>query len=142
MAYVHRKYVDACKSERKESVSYRTFVDLWQTLEPQIIATKPRSDLYHTCQQNANLIIQAANDDQKESEAVKNALEHINIADTQRKHYKQSIEQASESLRKYKTNDTLDIGSGKKDTITGNYTTLTNQEVSFLKCQENALCLE
>ena len=58
---VYRFYVKACETEQVNCVSRRTFENIWKDLRPYIASMKPATDLCHTCQQNANLLMKSAN---------------------------------------------------------------------------------
>ena len=44
-----------------KAVCYSLFCELWKQLTPQVIVTRPMSDLCWVCQQNSNLIMRAHN---------------------------------------------------------------------------------
>ena len=52
------------------AVGYSSFCSLWQQLLPQIIVTKPMSDLCWTCQQNSTMIMRAHNRPETEKSVV------------------------------------------------------------------------
>ena len=58
---VYRFYVRACESGHVSCVSRQTFEYIWKELCPYIVAMKPATDLCHTCQQNANLLMKSVN---------------------------------------------------------------------------------
>ena len=49
---------------------YQTFINIWQKYRPQVIITKPMSDLCFTCQQNNTLILRSANKWEEEKSMV------------------------------------------------------------------------
>ena len=51
----------ASESEGARAVCYSLFCRLWQQLTPQVVVTKPMSDLCWTFQQNSTLIMRAHN---------------------------------------------------------------------------------
>ena len=51
----------ASESEGARAVCYSLFCRLWQQLIPQVVVTKPMSDLCWTFQQNSTLIMRAHN---------------------------------------------------------------------------------
>ena len=69
----------ALGSEGARAVCY-SFCRLWRQLTPQVVVTKPMSDLYWTCQQNSTLIMRAHNRPVEEKSEVK--LMH-SMCDTQ-----------------------------------------------------------
>ena len=44
-----------------KAVSYSLFCELWKQLTPQVVVTRPMTDLCWVCQQNSTLIMQAHN---------------------------------------------------------------------------------
>ena len=51
-------------------VGYKTFRNIWSMYMPDIIITKPMSDLCWTCQQNNSLILRSANKCEEEKSKV------------------------------------------------------------------------
>ena len=85
---VYRFYVRACESEQVRCISRRTFENIWRELCPYIAAMKPATDLCHTCQQNANLLMKSANvPEELKSQRLQEAQEHLSLARVQRQHY-------------------------------------------------------
>lgn len=96
---VYRFYVKACKSEEFTIVSRRTLVNIWNGLCPYIAAMKPATDLCHTCQQNANLLMKAANmPDAVKSQRLLDAQAHLSLARVQRQHYNEQCTLAKENV--------------------------------------------
>ena len=58
-------------SDDIKAVCYSLFCSLWKQLTPQVIVTKPMSDLCWTCQQNSALILRANNRPVEEKSEVK-----------------------------------------------------------------------
>ena len=71
----------ALESEGARAVCYSFFCRLWRQLTPQVVVTKPMSDLCWTCQQNSTLIMRAHNRPVEEKSEVK--LMH-SMCDTQK----------------------------------------------------------
>lgn len=57
--------------EGARAVGYSLFCELWLQLTPQVVITKPMSDLCWTCQQNSTLIMRASNRPVEEKSEVK-----------------------------------------------------------------------
>jgi hypothetical protein len=51
----------AAQHEGSHAVCYSLFCRLWRQLTPQVVVTKPMSDLCWTCQKNSTLIMRAHN---------------------------------------------------------------------------------
>ena len=87
-----------CPSSR--TVGYSTFCRLWRTLVPNVITMKPMSDLCWTCQQNSTSVLRMANATEGEkSQALRNALEHLNLVNMERSFYRESLEKCKVAIR-------------------------------------------
>ena len=96
---VYRFYVRACESEQVSCVSHQTFENIWKELCPYIAAMKPATDLCHTCQQNANLLMKSVNvPEELKSQRLQEAQKHLDIARVQRKHYNDQCALAKENM--------------------------------------------
>ena len=51
----------ATLSGSMKAISYSLFCELWKTLTPQVVVTRPMSDLCWVCQKNSNIIMRAHN---------------------------------------------------------------------------------
>ena len=98
---------------------YTTFCSYWRQLLPQIVITKPRTDLCWLCQQNSTLIVKATNKSAEEKstvqimytmfkhitfmafsfKAIKSAEEHINLVQKERAHYRECLDTSSSNLK-------------------------------------------
>ena len=58
---VWRVYTDTCKASDEQAVCYSKFADMWQQFHPNVVVSKPMSDLCFTCQQNTTKLLRAAN---------------------------------------------------------------------------------
>ena len=56
-----RVYEAACAASDVRAVSYRKFLQLWDQFHPNVVISKPATDLCFTCQQNTNKLQRAAN---------------------------------------------------------------------------------
>ena len=80
-------------------VSRRTFVNIWNALCPYIASMKPATDLCHTCQQNGNLLMKAANmPESVKSQRLMDAQSHLDLARVQRQHYNDQCATAKDKL--------------------------------------------
>ena len=69
-------------------MSRHTFVNIWNETCPYISSMKPATDLCHTCQQNASLLMKSANMlESVKSQRLKDAQAHLDLAQIQRQHY-------------------------------------------------------
>ena len=60
-----------------KAVCYSLFCDLWKQLTPQVVVTRPMSDLCWICQKNSNLIMRAHNRPVEEKTTVNNLNVYI-----------------------------------------------------------------
>ena len=96
---VYRSYAKACESEQSSCISRRTFVTIWNELCPHIAAMKPATDLCYTCQQNANLLIKAANMPESiKSQRLQDAQKYLDLARVQRQQYNVQCATAKDSM--------------------------------------------
>ena len=63
-------YVKATASLTFRLAGYQSFCDIWRKYLPQILITKPRSDLCFSCQQNSLEITLTANKSEQEKQRV------------------------------------------------------------------------
>ena len=76
---IWRVYEAACVASDVRAVSYRKFLQLWDQFHPNVVISKPATDLCFTCQQNTNKLQRAANlSDREKSECVKAHQHHLN----------------------------------------------------------------
>ena len=61
----------ASTSSEMKAVCYSLFCALWNQLTPQVVVTRPMSDLCWVCQQNSTLIMRAHNRPVEEKSEVK-----------------------------------------------------------------------
>ena len=59
--FVYEKYQTACEDANYQTVSLWVFRKLWNSFFPYVFATKPRTDLCMTCQQNISLVMRMQN---------------------------------------------------------------------------------
>ncbi|XP_078365996.1 uncharacterized protein LOC144650219 [Oculina patagonica] len=94
---VWRTFEVACKATEKQAVSYSKFVELWEQFHPNLVVAKPMTDLCLTCQQNTTKLLRAANlPDREKSDCVREQQEHLNLALSEREHYKAACKEASD----------------------------------------------
>ena len=91
----------ACKETGKQAVCYTTFTKLWEQFHPDVVVTKPMTDLCLTCQQNTLKLLRSANLlDRAKSECVLAKQHHLNCMETERDLYKNIC---SESKRNFES---------------------------------------
>ena len=96
---VWRVYEAACVASDVRAVSYRKFLQLWDQFHPNVVISKPATDLCFTCQQNTNKLQRAANlSDREKSECVKAHQDHLNCAQSEREHYRNSCINSKNAL--------------------------------------------
>ena len=106
---VWRVYEAACVASDVRVVSYRKFLQLWDQFHPNVVISKPATDLCFTCQQNTNKLQRAANlSDSEKSECVKAHQDHLNCAQSEREHYRNSCINSENALEPIDTETALD----------------------------------
>lgn len=106
-------YKICCEQIDSRVLVYTTFCSYWRELLPQIIITKPRTDLCWQCQQHSTLIVKAINKSAEEKskvqivytifkhvtfmlfKAIKSAEEHIGLVQKERAHYRECLDTSS-----------------------------------------------
>ena len=58
---VWRQFKKVCEESGKDAVCYTKFIYLWEQFHPNVVVTKPMSDLCVTCQQNTSKLVRSAN---------------------------------------------------------------------------------
>ena len=79
--HVWQQYCTALVNGAHQQVAYSTFCGIWRRVVPQILITKPMSDLCAICQSNSTAIMRAANEPEETKSAV-STMSYIN------RHYK------------------------------------------------------
>ena len=106
---VWRVYEAACVASDVRAVSYRKFLQLWDQFHPNVVISKPATDLCFTCQQNTNKLQRAANlSDREKSECVKAHQDHLNCAQSEREYYRNSCINSENALGPIDTETVLD----------------------------------
>ena len=78
----------------ERAVSYNKFLQLWDEFYPDVVISKPMTDLCLMCQQNTTKLQRAANlSDEEKSDCVKAHQEHLDIAQSKRECYRNSGEE-------------------------------------------------
>ncbi|XP_068684231.1 uncharacterized protein [Montipora foliosa] len=104
-----RVYKAACAASDVRAVSYRKFLQLWDQFHPNVVISKPATDLCFTCQQNTNKLQRAANlSDREKSEFVKAHQDHLNCAQSEREYYRNSCINSENALEPIDTETVLD----------------------------------
>ena len=98
-----------CVASDVRVVSYRKFLQLWDQFHPNVVISKPATDLCFTCQQNTNKLQRAANlSDSEKSECVKAHQDHLNCAQSEREYYRNSCVNSKNALEPIDTETALD----------------------------------
>ncbi len=93
---IHRAYMKSSYDRKTKQVEYLTFIRIWQESAPHICFSKPRSDLCMTCENFKKSLNQISSnlDENRENEKIrlhKQAIEHLEYAKKERKHYSDCI---------------------------------------------------
>ena len=89
---------------RVRVVGYRTFRNIWSMYLPDIIITKPMSDLCWTCQQNNSLILRSANKTKEEkSQTLKMAEKHLVAVSKERSYFRCIVNTSKETVNQHFT---------------------------------------
>ena len=92
---VWKSFKRACEESNKQAVSYTKFTDLWKQFYPNIVVSKPMTDLCFTCQQNTSKLLRAGNlPEEEKSECVQTQQEHLNSVKAERELYRKVCEEA------------------------------------------------
>ena len=96
---VWRKYETACQASDKRAVGSSKFFQMWEQFYPDVVISKPMTDLWITCQQNANKLQRVANlPESEKAEILKDNQDHINSAQREREFYKNSCTNSQKTL--------------------------------------------
>ena len=94
-----RLYESACQASNRRAVSYSKFLEVWGNFYPNVVVSKPMTDLCMTCQQNTNKLQRAANlSEDEKAECIRAHQDHINCAQAERELYKNSCTNSKETL--------------------------------------------
>ena len=97
---VWKSFKRACEESNKQAVSYTKFTDLWKQFYPNVVVSKPMTDLCFTCQQNTSKLLRAGNLPEEEmSECVQTQQEHLNSVKAERELYRKVCEEAKCSFQ-------------------------------------------
>ena len=103
-----RVYKSACQASNKRVVSYSKFLEIWGNFFPNVVISKPMTDLCTTCQQNTNKLQRAANlSEVEKSECIKAHQEHINCAQAEREFYKNSWTNTKKALEELEADEAV-----------------------------------
>ena len=96
---VWRKYETACRASDKRAVGSSKFFQMWEQFYPDVVISKPMTDLCITCQQNANKLQRATNlPESEKAEILKDNQDHINSAQREREFYRNSCTNSQKTL--------------------------------------------
>lgn len=96
---IHRIYRKSMEGNGGRVVEYHTFRRLWVDNFPHIVFSKTKSDLCMTCEEHKkqiNITVAAGTEEEK-IEALEKAKKHLVSATKERAHYRQCIEDSSQS---------------------------------------------
>ena len=80
-------------------MSSSKFLQMWGQFYPDVVVSKPMTDLCITCQQNTNKLQRAANLlESEKAELLKDHQDHINSAQLEREFYKNSCTNSQKTL--------------------------------------------
>lgn len=117
---VWRVYSETCEVSCMETVSYRTFLQLWDQFYPNVVVANPRTDLCLTCQQNTNQLQRACNlSDKEKSEILKAHQDHLNHAQTEREFYKDGCRKSEKVIETMGNDALFNCGSRSPCSLTG-----------------------
>ena len=98
---VWRVYTDTCKASGEQAVCYSKFADMWQQFHPNVVVSKPMSDLCFTCQQNTTKLLRAANlPDQEKSDCIRAQQDHLDCAQREREFYRSTCSVAATTFKR------------------------------------------
>ena len=105
-SYVHKIYEKSMVSQNTEAVKYQTFRRIWIDIFPNIVFSKPKSDLCITCEDNKKEINAsiASGDEERKLNSLMVARDHILAAKKERDYYRDTIAQSKESFHKIMSN--------------------------------------
>lgn len=96
---VWRTYEAACQASNKRAVGSSTFLQMWGQFYPDVVVSKPMTDLCVTCQQNTNRLQRAANlPESEKEELLRDHQDHIKSAQREREFYRSSCTNSQETL--------------------------------------------
>ena len=97
---VWKSFKRACEESNKQAVSYTKFTDLWKQFYPNVVVSKPMTDLCFTCQQNTSKLLRAGNlPEEEKSECVQTQQEHLNSVKAERELYRKVCKEAKCSFQ-------------------------------------------
>ena len=104
-----RVYEKACQTSNKQAVRYPKFHQMWGQCYPNVVVSKPMTDLCITCQQNTNKLERATNLSEREkAKLIKDHQDHINCAQFERGFYRNSCTNSQKTLENIGNNALLD----------------------------------
>ena len=94
-------YTDTCKASGEQAVCYSKFADMWQQFHPNVVVSKPMSDLCFTCQQNTTKLLRAANlPEQEKSDCIRAQEDHLDCAQREREFYRDICSAAATTFKR------------------------------------------
>ena len=104
---VWKQYSEAAVASGAQAMAYSTFCQLWKKIVPYICIMRPMTDLCWVCQQNSTAIARSTNFPEREKSTIlQKAIEHVEIAQKERKCYRDTCEECQASVRShFRSND-------------------------------------
>ena len=97
---VWREYKKTWDVLNERAVSYNKFLQLWDEFYPDVVISKPMTDLCLMCQQNTTKLQRAANlSDEEKSDCVKAHQEHLDTAQSERECYRNPFKERERFLQ-------------------------------------------
>ena len=97
---VWREYKKTWDVLNERAVSYNKFLQLWDEFYPDVVISKPMTDLCLMCQQNTTKLQRAANlSDEEKSACVKAHQEHLDTAQSERECYRNPFKERERFLQ-------------------------------------------
>ena len=129
-------YSNACSQSSSRAASYSTFCSLWLKLLPQVVITKPLTDLCNVCHRHSSLLIKSGNRSEAEktqvmlcvqfvimitmtTQVIREAEEHLLKATKERSKYIERRKMVREKAKEFFTNGLPLPGGTSTPPLTG-----------------------
>lgn len=101
---VWHEFQRVCEETGKQGLGYTSFTKLWQQFHPDLLISKPMTDLCLTCQQNTSKLVWSANlPNSEKSQCVLTQQEHLDRVQTERELYRNTFASQRTILKDWKT---------------------------------------
>ena len=106
---VWREFQRVCEETGKQGVGYTSFTKLWQQFHPDLVISKPMTDLCLTCQQNTAKLVRSANlPESEKSQCVLTQQEHLDRVQTERELYRNTCCESKNNFKRLEDTIKLD----------------------------------